>query len=813
MSASVSGKQFETHGELMDLLPRKPRLISELLLVPNGPKSLTFYGAQQPRTVQCEHGVAAFAKVLSYLDGSHTLEDLAELPGVELAGGVKGFVSLLQRYGLLEEGDCDPYVSTADASAVQYFARFQGVSLHHRSRTDVMAHAHTVQLLVACPTPLKQTLSAAFDGVGLHSVAFAATADEVRQLGLTHGLVVLDGGVDDEAVLACADAMHGAGTPYFVGDIGADRVQVGPHVLPGITASHRCLAAQLPRPRAACDALDREYQCAFIAHTFLQVVLKLSVELFFNKSVIHSTAGQGEFPAVVKLARMPGSAFGGLAHTRALPLDHPAFAAWVHHSGIRQPPRQYLSPRVFQTHFTVANMNLHDAAVSTGYSPNAVPLPVPVQLPDALPWLQPAARPSHGVMPLAELTAILRMAAGEQTLEEGQRRRIAPTAGQLRSPGFYVIANQVQGLAQGVYQYDGERDVLIPVATASVERLRKALPALETTVSQVTLIATAHLARVRSKYDDFAYNLVHLDAGVACHYATLAAQALGWPVVQDNAFDRDRLAQCLMLTTADEQQIICACLHVGPSSPALDKLLNLASGTASNMARCSAASLGVPSTPRRAEVPHESWRHTLAQYSEGSCTEHTLLARRASYAFATSAVETALLCSLVAFAHHTLWTLQQQKGSTLALRPWLLLPCSAGPLKAGIYECAGATPEQWVSRTGDLPRSVLVECLNQSHFSEAGAVLVLMADLEQTFVEYGKAGYEMLLLESGSTVASLWLAATAAGLVGTPAGGVIDAGFMQHAGIDGYREVPMFALALANPVVEPSGMESAHGPL
>lgn len=812
MSASLSGKQFETHGELMDMLPRKPRLISELLLVPNGPKSLTFYGAQQPRTVHCEHGVAAFAKLLSYLDGTHPIENIVDQPGVELAGGVKGFVSLLLRYGLLEEGDCAPCVTTADEAAVHYFARFQGVSLHHRSRTEVMAHAHTVQLLIACPAELKQTLSAAFDGVGLHSVKFVSTPDEVWQTGHTHGLVVLDGGAEDEAVLACADAMHGTGRPYFVGDIGADRVQVGPYVLPGTTASHRCLTAQMQRPQAACDALDREYQCAYIAHTFLQVLLKLSVELYFNKTVIHSTTGQGEFPAVVKLARIPGSTFGGLAETRVLPLDHPAFAAWVHHAGVRQPPRQYLSPRVFQTHFTVANMNLHDAAVARGHSPKVVPLPAPTPLPDALPWLQPPNMPSHGAMPLAELTAILRMAAGEQTLEDGQRRRIAPTAGQLRSPSFYVVANQVQGLARGVYQYDGERDVLIPVATVGFERLRQALPALGATVSQVALIATAHLARVRSKYDDFAYNLVHLDAGVACHYATLAAQALGWPVLQERAFNRDRLAQCLMLTTADEQQIICACLHVGQASAAPDKLQNLASGTASSMARCPSASLGVPSTPRRAEVPHVLWRHTLGQYSEGSRTEHTLLRRRASYACATSAVDAALLCSLIAFAHQSLWALQQQKGSALALRPWLLLPCSSNPLEAGMYECVGAAPEQWIRRTVDLPRSVLGECLNQTHFSEVGAVVVLMANLEQTFAEHGKAGYEMLLLESGGTVASLWLAATAAGLVGTPAGGLIDAGFTHYAGVDGYREVPMFALALANPVVEPSTMESAHGP-
>lgn len=812
MSASLSGKQFETHGELMDTLPRRPRLISELLLVPNGPKSVTFYGAQQPRTVHCEHGVAAFARLLSYLDGTHSVEDIAERPGVELAGGARGFISLLFRYGLLEEGDCAPCVTTADKATVHYCARFQGVALHHRSRTEVMAHAQTVQLLIACPAELKQTLSAAFNGIGLHSVKFASTPNEVRQLDHTNGLVVLDGGVEDEAVLACADAMHGVGRPYFVGDIGDDRVQVGPYVLPGVTASHRCLVAQLPRPQLACDALDREYQCAYIAHAFLQVLLKLSVELYFNKTVIHSTTGRGELPVVVKLARIPGSAFGGLAEARVLPLDHPAFAAWVHHSGVRQPPKHYLSPRVFQTHFTVANMNLHDAAVVRGHSPKIVPLPAPTPLPDALPWLQPPHTPSQGEMPLAELAAILRMAAGEQTLEDGQRRRIAPTAGQLRSPSFYVVANQVQGLARGVYQYDGEHDVLIPVAAVSLERLQQALPALGATASQVALVATAHLARVRSKYDDFAYNLVHLDAGVACHYATLAAQALGWQVVHERVFDRERLARCLMLTTVDEHQIICACLHVRPASAAPDRLQNLASGTASSMAQCSSASPGLPSTPRRAEVPHTLWRQTLSQYSEGSSVEYTMLRRRASYAYATSAVDAALLSSLIAFVHQTLWALQEQKASTLALRPWLLLPCSSNPLEAGMYECVGAAPEQWIRRTVDLPRSVLDECMNQAHFCEAGAVVVLMANLEQTFAEHGKAGYEMLLLESGGTVASLWLAATAAGLVGTPAGGLIDAGFTRYAGVDGYREAPIFALALANPVVEPSAIESHHGP-
>lgn len=811
MSASMSGKQFEEFRELMGMLPRMPRLIPELLLVPNGPKSVTFYGAQQPRTVHCEQGLGLFAKLLSCLDGKHRVEDISALFAAELPAGATGFISLLFRYGLLEEGDCKALPVIADESVASYCARFFGTTLHHQSREEVMAHAKLIQLLIVCPPALISTLSAAFDGVGLHSIQFVSTQADVLQSNYTHALVVLDGGAADDAVLASADALYAAGKPYFIGDIGLDRVHVGPHVLPGMTASHRCLEAQLERPRAACDVLDTEYQCVYVAHVFLQVLLGLSIELYFNRVFVHPTTGHGEYPVLVKVARVPGTAFGGLNTVRALPLEHPAFTAWVHHVGVRPPPREYLSPRLFQMHFTVANINLHDAAVPKAYSPGAISLSAPASLPDPLPWLElPCAR-SASTMLLAELAAVLRVAVGEQTLDDGSRRRIAPSAGQLQSCSFYVVANHVQGLANGLYQYDGGGDALVPVTTARLMRLQHALYAKEAPLPPVTLIATAHLARVRGKYEDFAYNLVHLDAGVACQYATLAAQAFGWSVTQEITFDKGRVAEGLMLTTFGDQQIACACLHLNRPSMSPDVVQRFSSETADTMVRCPQVSLGLPLTTLCAEVPAALWQRTLRQHSEGRSTERTILDRRATYTYGTSPIDASMISSLVAFMHQTLWTLQSRGAPPLALRPWLLLPHATGAFEAGMYDCVGAAPSEWICRSPRLSRSMLGDCLNQENFREAGAVLVLMADLEQTFATYGQSGYGMLLLQSGSAVAGTWLAASGAGLVGTAAGGLIEAGFMRHAGIDGYRETPMFALALANAVIAQTQAEPDDG--
>jgi nitroreductase len=75
----------------------------------------------------------------------------------------------------------------------------------------------------------------------------------------------------------------------------------------------------------------------------------------------------------------------------------------------------------------------------------------------------------------------------------------------------------------------------------------------------------------------------------------------------------------------------------------------------------------------------------------------------------------------------------------------------------------------------------------------------MVADLDETFHRYGAAGYRHLLNQSGFVVGQIWLAASAAGLVGTACGIVIEEGMRNAIKSDGYTRASLFGFVLGEP--------------
>lgn len=792
MSANLSGQQFGGQDELLERLPARPKLLRELVVVPAGPDAVTFYGTQKPQTLRCPQGLKKLSELLALLDGRHSLDEISQGLASHFSGGVTGLVSLLFRYGLLEDGDAQ---SGNDEPVGCYAARFCGSSGYHANRDAAIAQADAVRLLVACPQPVRAALCASLGGGTLGTLRVVHSAAEVAGSEHTHALLVLSGGVEDEELLKVADALHASKRPYFIGTLGSDCMHLGPLVLPGLSASHRCARLQLSAPAPLVDPLEAEFQCAYIAHEWLQIALGLLTETYLNKVRVHPVDSRGAYPVNKPIARIPGSLFGGLATAAYLAPDDAAFAAWVHHVSVRMPPKEWLAPRLFEGHFKMANLKLYGAPVTRSYALGTLTLPAAAELPSHAGGVSVQAacdEPS-----LAQLAAILLYAVGEQTLEDGSRRRIAPSGGSLRSCSFYVLVNHLAQLASGLYLYDGETDSLIPVKVASLVALRQLLYGTEHAPCPVSLVASSHLGRVRNKYQDFGFNLVHWDAGIACQYATLVASVFGLRVVQPALLQAERCAELLNLNTQENAQIASSVLHLGgPMSAPANQLLSSSSSTAQELligaGHTRACHVG-QSLPGLVSPSPEGRDNTLDVAS-------LLLGRRATYRYAEPPISTSCLVRLVVSAHRALVAHQERGGPRLDVWPWLLLMRPDGAMTPGIYDCRKPAPEQWVQRASPLTPAMFAECFNQQGFQKAGAALVFMADLEQSFSQMGQPVYPLLLQQAGGAAVATWLEALAIGLVGCTVGGIIEAGFMRLAGTDGYCETPLFSLVLGHPI-------------
>jgi SagB-type dehydrogenase family enzyme len=798
MSASLSGQQFGGHDELLERLPVRPRLLSELIIVPDGPQAVTFYGTQQPRTLRCPQGLRKLSELLALLDGYHTLDKISERLESGLSGGVTGLVSLLFRNGLLEDGHIE---GLGDHPVACFAARFFGTTGHHAHRAGALAQAAEVRLLVACSQELTGTVRASLgDGV-LGEVRIASADTDVADARHTHALVIFSGGLEDEGLLAIADAMYASGRPYFVGTTGADCLQFGPLVLPGLSASHRCAREQLDAPVPLTDLLEAEFQCAYIVHEWLQIALGLLTETYLNKVRIHPVDARGAYPVSRHIARIPGTVSGGLPTTQKLSVNDPAFSSWVHHVSVRMPPLELFAPRLFEGHFKVANLELYGSPITRSYALGTLALPAAAALPD--PLSVPTDMPHHPrELSLETLSAILQYAVGEQQHDDGSRSRIAPSGGSLRSCSFYLLVNDLLGLQPGLYLYDGEDGVLIPVRVASLSTLRHVLYGTDEPLYPVSLFATSHLGRVRTKYLDFGYNLVHLDAGIACEYAALVASVFDIRVEQPSLLATERCAELLKLSRQGNAQIVSAVLHVGTRLlPTPRRPLHANASTADSLA-CGSGEFCLPPVERSSAALSVATSRAIPGEKAGVNLAHLLLNRHATYLYADHAIETSRLAALIAFAHLALAAQHERGLPRLALWPVLVLLRPDESMAAGIYDCRRPDPAQWVQRSSTLTAEMFGECFNQRSFQKAGAALVFMADLEQSFGMMGQSAYRMLLQQAGGVVAATWLEANAAGLVGCSVGGMIEAGFVRFAGTDGYRETPIFSLILAHPAQE-----------
>ena len=148
---------------------------------------------------------------------------------------------------------------------------------------------------------------------------------------------------------------------------------------------------------------------------------------------------------------------------------------------------------------------------------------------------------------LGELSALLWAAAGVTACEDGFALRTAPSAGGLYPIEHYVIANDVEGLEQGLYHYDVLGRALERLHAGDL-RLAIARGALDQRIAadaQAVFVWTAALERSRWKYGERFLRYVLLDAGHIAQNVALAATALGLGTCQIAAFFDEEVAAIL----------------------------------------------------------------------------------------------------------------------------------------------------------------------------------------------------------------------------------------------------------------------------
>ena len=132
--------------------------------------------------------------------------------------------------------------------------------------------------------------------------------------------------------------------------------------------------------------------------------------------------------------------------------------------------------------------------------------------------------------------------------------RTAPSAGGLYPLELYLVAGDVEGLAEGVYRYQPDGHKLAKTAAGDIraELSEAALGQEWVEKGAVSIVFTAVYERTTVKYGERGIRYVHMEAGHAAQNLCLQATALELGAVTVGAFYADSLSQLLNLPDDEE---------------------------------------------------------------------------------------------------------------------------------------------------------------------------------------------------------------------------------------------------------------------
>ena len=156
-----------------------------------------------------------------------------------------------------------------------------------------------------------------------------------------------------------------------------------------------------------------------------------------------------------------------------------------------------------------------------------------------------------------ELSEIGQLLWAAQGVTDLQGLRAAPSAGALYPLELYVVTGRIEGLAQGVYQYDPRQHQLMKTGDGDLRDAltRAALSQGWIKPASAVIVFTADYERTTRKYGKRGERYVHIEVGHAAQNLFLQSESLGLATVVVGAFNDDEVARVLRLP-ADLQPLL-----------------------------------------------------------------------------------------------------------------------------------------------------------------------------------------------------------------------------------------------------------------
>ena len=163
-----------------------------------------------------------------------------------------------------------------------------------------------------------------------------------------------------------------------------------------------------------------------------------------------------------------------------------------------------------------------------------------------------------------QLSYLVWASTGIQRRERGYEYRTAPSAGALYPIETYIIINNVEKIAQGVYHYNIEHHLLEEIKRGDFRSAitKAALDQMMCYHSSVVFVWTAIYNRSKCKYGQRAYRYIYLDAGHIAANLALSATSINLGTCQIGALYDDEVNQIIGVDGITESTIYLSVVGV-----------------------------------------------------------------------------------------------------------------------------------------------------------------------------------------------------------------------------------------------------------
>lgn len=750
--------------ELLRLSLQRPYFPPSVPVLPFGPSRLAILCGGRREVLRSTVPHALVRRLLGLCDGTRAPSEIAAALAPDFGGAgealrnVDELVTLLDRRGLMQDGvpDAADGVPLREAETERFWEQVVAADSVHRSRAALRAAVDRFRVRVLGPASLRGEAEAAIRAAGLR-LADAGAPDVALVL------------YDDPADL-CPSPEPLSPLPLQPGTLvlfaggGPESFRLGPLVPAEAAAT---VAGWLAGPWLETPSHDRSapvlegLRASLSAARLFRLACGLERGRKFNSVEVFARRAPGA-PITREIALVSPY----VAAATAGPPD-PAMLVAAAQSGIEELFSRHLSPRTYLMHYASKNRKL-----AAGPAPAFHGVPT-LALPTADPDADPGADPGAAATMASRLSLLCKWAFGE---DEG--RRLTPSGGDLRSAALIVNLPQDTDLPAGLYRY---RD-----ADHLLERLGAPLVGAETGLPDTgpSFLVVSRLRRVARKYQDAAYKICGLDAGVSSAVLMEAAARLGLDLVVRTDLDMGAIERRLPLPFLDDRHMLSLCLAAPdgagepPHEPEHDPLDDPQALHEPRLPHWIVALGKAPLRDRQLPAPAEP------QPSLGDLArmEEVLRARRAVRLLPPAPLPPETILALLAEAR------AGAARHAPSLAPHLRLVAvdrARGLVAAG---CDGRP--RWSPGIGD------TRVFWQSVPDMAPALLVAGLEMAPLARDHGAPGYRYALQALGAGLHLAWLGACARGLQGTLLGGVFNEGLNACLPGESWRIAPIAGLAV-----------------